>query len=154
MAFDNSSMKAVWAALPGPTPTKCELPRFLAALGQAALGQAVRRWKALDLGSLIWSFSMVGQKINMTYFKFLPENLEKFRMTELYDAPLEGSTIFLSRSSTCRMLMESYRLAEWKYAILSMTGRKTKKLLRSLFLWMDFKHGLLEGRQFYFNTAP
>ena len=25
---------------------------------------------------------------------FLPENLEKFRSTELYDAPLEGSTIF------------------------------------------------------------
>ena len=25
---------------------------------------------------------------------FLPENLEKFRSTELYGAPLEGSTIF------------------------------------------------------------
>ena len=27
-------------------------------------------------------------------FKFLPENLEKFLSTELYGAPLEGSTIF------------------------------------------------------------
>ena len=43
------------------------------------------------------------------------------------------------------MSMESYRLAELKYAILSTTGRKTKKLPRSkLFLWTVFKHGLLE----------
>ena len=76
----------------------------------------------------------------------MAENLEKFRSTELYGAPLEGSTIFLSRSSTCRMSMESYRLAELKYAIFSRTGRKTKKLPRSkVFLWMVFKHGLLEG---------
>ena len=47
---------------------------------------------------------------------FLAENLEKFRSTEHYGAPLEGSTIFLCRSSTCRMSMESYRLAELKYA--------------------------------------
>ena len=43
------------------------------------------------------------------------------------------------------MLMESYRLAELKYAIFSRTGRKNKKLRRSeLFLWTVFKHGLLE----------
>ena len=42
---------------------------------------------------------------------------EKFRSTELYDAPLEGSTIF--------------RLAELKYASFSRTGRNTKKLRRS-----------------------
>ena len=42
--------------------------------------------------------------------------------------------------------MESCRLAEFKYAIFSTTGRKTKKLRRSkLFLWTVFKHGLLEG---------
>ena len=42
--------------------------------------------------------------------------------------------------------MESYRLAELKYAILSRTGCNTKKLPRSkLFLWTVFKHGLLEG---------
>ena len=42
--------------------------------------------------------------------------------------------------------MESYPLAELKYAIFSRTGRKTKKLPRSkLFLWTVLKHGLLEG---------
>ena len=42
--------------------------------------------------------------------------------------------------------MESYRLAELKYAIFSGTRRKTEKLPRSkLFLWTVFKHGLLEG---------
>ena len=78
-------------------------------------------------------------------FNFLAENLEKFRSTEQYGAPLEGWTIFLGRSSTCRMSMESYRLAELKYAIFR-TGRETKKLPYSeLFLWMVLKHGLLEG---------
>ena len=44
------------------------------------------------------------------------------------------------------MSMESYRLAEFKYAIFSGTGHKTKKLRRSeLFLSTVFKHGLLEG---------
>ena len=43
------------------------------------------------------------------------------------------------------MSMESYRLAELKYAFFRRTGRKTKKLPRSLFLWTVFKHGLLEG---------
>ena len=66
----------------------------------------------------------------ITPLNFLAENLEKFRLTELYGAPLEGSTIFLYRRSTCRMSMESYRLAELKYAFLRRTGRKTKKLQR------------------------
>ena len=71
---------------------------------------------------------------------------EKFRSTELYGAPLEGSTIFLYRSSTCLMSMESYGLPELKYEIFSTTGLKTKKLPRSkFFLWTVFKHGLLEG---------
>ena len=30
----------------------------------------------------------------ITALNFLPENSEKFCWTELYDAPLEGSTIF------------------------------------------------------------
>ena len=51
MAFDNSCTKAVLSASPGPTPKRCELPLFL-----AALGQAVRGWKALDLGSLNMQF--------------------------------------------------------------------------------------------------
>ena len=71
---------------------------------------------------------------------------EKFRSTGHYGAALEGSTIFLCRSSTCRMSMESYRLAELKYAFFTRTGRKTKKLPRSkLFLCTVLKHGLLEG---------
>ena len=36
----------------------------------------------------------------ITALNFLAENLEKFRSTEVYGAPLEGSTIFLNRSST------------------------------------------------------
>ena len=83
---------------------------------------------------------------NYSSFNFWAENLEKFRSTELYGAALEGSTIFLCRSSTCRMSMESYRLAELKYAIFSRTGHNTTKLPRSkLFLWTVFKHGFLEG---------
>ena len=85
-------------------------------------------------------------KKNYSSFNFLAENLEKLRSTEHYGAPLEGSTIFLKRISSCRMSMEGYRLAELKYAIFSRTGGKTKKLPRSkLFLSKVFKHGLLEG---------
>ena len=85
-------------------------------------------------------------KINYSSFNFLAENLEKFCSTELYDAPLEGSTIFLYRSSLGRTSMESCPLAELKYAIFRRTGRKTKKLPRSkLFIWTVLKHGLLEG---------
>ena len=44
------------------------------------------------------------------------------------------------------MSMESYRLAELKYAFFRRTGRKTEKLPRlKLFLWTILKHGLLEG---------
>ena len=32
----------------------------------------------------------------ITALNFFPENLEKYRSTELYDAPLEGSTIFFT----------------------------------------------------------
>ena len=59
---------------------------------------------------------------------------EKFHSTELYDAPLEGSTNFLYHSSLGRTSMESCRLAELKYAIFSRTGRKTKQLRRSKLL--------------------
>ena len=51
---------------------------------------------------------------------------EKFRSNERYGAALEGSTIFLYRSSTDRMSLESCPLAELKYAIFSSTGCKTK----------------------------
>ena len=82
------------------------------------------------------------------------QKTEKFRSSELYDVPLEGSTIFLYRSSLGRTSMESCRLAELKYAIFSGTGRKTKKLRCSkLFLSMVSKHGLLEGSTFLFQYS-
>ena len=82
----------VLSASPGPTPKRCELPLFL-----AALGQAVHRWKALDLGSLNMQFQQDWPKDKQitALLIFLPENLENFRSTELYHAPLEGSTISL-----------------------------------------------------------
>ena len=84
------------------------------------------------------------KKINSSS-NFLAENLEKFCSTELYGAALEGSTIFLCRSSLGSTLMESCQLADLKYAIFSRAGRNTKKLPRSkLFLWMVLKYGLLE----------
>ena len=85
-------------------------------------------------------------KTNYSSFNFLAENLGKFRSAEHYGAALEGSTIFLCRSSLGSTAMESCRLPELKYVIFSRTGRKTKKLPCSkLFLSMVFKHGLLEG---------
>ena len=77
----------------------------------------------------------------------MPENLEKFRSTELYDAPLEGLTIFLYRSSLGRTPMESCQLAELKDAIFSGTGRKTKNL-RCLKLFLSTVSKLLEGSTF------
>ena len=65
---------------------------------------------------------------------------------------LEGSTIFLRRSSPSDASFDSSRLAELKYTIFSRTGSKIKKLRRSkLFLSMVFKHGLLEGSTFLFR---
>ena len=87
-------------------------------------------------------------------FQFFGGKLRKISLKEHYGAPLEGSTIFLRRSSLGSTAMESYRLAELKYAIFRRAGRKTKKLPRSkLFLSMAFKHGLRD-QHFYFNTAP
>ena len=91
---------------------------------------------------------MVGQKTKKitALLIFLAENLEKYRSTELYDAPLEGSTIFLYRSSTSRTPLDSSGLAELKYAFFSRTGRNTEKLRRSNHFQLTiFKHGLLEG---------
>ena len=76
----------------------------------------------------------------------MPEYLEKYRSTELDDAPLEGSTIFLYRSSTSDTRLDSSGSAELKYDFFSRTGRNTKKLQRSnLFQFTIFNHGLLEG---------
>ena len=100
------------------------------------------------------SAGLAERQKNYSSLKFLPENLEKFHSTELYDAPLEGSTIFLYRSSLGRTSTESCRLAELKYAIFSGTGRKTKTLRCSkLFLSTVSKHGLLEGYTFLFQYS-
>ena len=64
---------------------------------------------------------MIGQKIKKLQL-FVPENLEKFRSTKLYGAALEGSTIFLCRSSLGYTSMESCQLADFKYAIFSTKG--------------------------------
>ena len=143
MAFDNSCTKAVLSASSGPTPKRCEPQLFL-----AALGQVIRCSKALDLGSLNMQFQHDWPRTKKitALLHFLPENLEKNRSTELYDAPLEGPTIFLYRSSTSRTSLDSSGLAELKYAFFSRTGHNTKKLWRSnLFQLTIFKHGLLEG---------
>ena len=70
----------------------CEPQLFL-----AALGQVIRCSKAVDLRSLNMQFQHDWPKDKQitALLIFLHENLEKFRSTELYDAPLEGSTIFL-----------------------------------------------------------
>ena len=79
---------------------------------------------------------------------------EKFHSTEYYGAPLEGSTIFLCRSSLGSTAMEICPLAELKYAIFSRAGRKTEKFpLSKLFLSISFKHGLLEGSIFLFQYS-
>ena len=79
MAFDNSCTKAVLSASPGPTPKRCELPLFLAALGQAALGQVIGGWKALNLGSLNMQFAQDWPKEKTYNISFFAGKLEKFR---------------------------------------------------------------------------
>ena len=51
MAFDNSGTKAPSSAWHATTPKRCELTLIF-----AAIGQAVRRYKALNLGSLNMQF--------------------------------------------------------------------------------------------------
>ena len=69
MALDNSCTKAVLSAAPGPTPKRCELPLFL-----AALLQVIRGWKVLDLGSLNMQFQQDWPKYKkLQLFNFLKE---------------------------------------------------------------------------------
>ena len=69
---------------------------------------------------------------NYCFFNFLPVNLEKFRSTDLNDAPLEGSTISPYRSSFDHTALESCQLAELKYAIFQRTGRNTRNTAPAL----------------------
>ena len=90
----------------------------------------------------------------ITALNFFEENLEKFRSTEHYGAPLEGSTIFLCSISLGSTAMESCRLPELKYAIFSRAGRNTKKLPRSkLFYRWPLSMDSYRDQHFYFNTA-
>ena len=151
MAFDNSCTNAVSSASPWPTPKRCESQLFLG-----------RTWWNLTSLESSWSWKFKctvsawlakGWK-NYCSLNFLPENLEKYCSTELYDAPLEESTIFLYRSSTRRTSLDSSRLAELKYAFFSRTGRNTKQLRCSnIFPLMIFKHGLREGWTFLFQYS-
>ena len=142
MAFDNSGTKAVWAARLGNTPKRCELQLFL-----AGIRQVVRRQKAFHLGRLNIQFQQDWPKDKkITALSIFGRKTERFRLTEYHGVPIEGSTIFLCRSSLGSTAMESCRLPELKYAIFSRTGRQTKRSPRSkLFLSMVFKHGFLEG---------
>ena len=140
MAFDNSGRKAVSAAQLRTTPKRCEPQLFF-----ARIRPVVGRGKALDLRRLDMQFQEdLPKDKNYSYLNFCLKT-GKFCLTELYDAVLKGSTLFLHRSSRGRLSLQSYRLAELKYVIFSSTGRRTKKLRSSkLFLSTVFKHGLLE----------
>ena len=57
------------------------------------------RWTGLNLGSLYMQFQQDWPKDKKySSLNFLQENLEKFRSTELYDAPLEGSKVRATRA--------------------------------------------------------
>ena len=143
MGFHSSGMKAVSAAGLGSTPKRCELQLFFAGIWQA-IQYVLESYPSQTLKYAVTA-GLAKRWKNYNSFNFLGENLEKFRSTEHYGAALEGSTIFLCRSSLCSTSIESCQLAELKYAIFSRTGCKTKKLRRSkLLLLTVFKHGLLE----------
>ena len=153
MAFDSSDAKAVWAYGLGTTPKRCELQLFLAGRNSTSR-TALESFPSRTLKYEVSAGLPDSQKITALLI-FLPENLEKYRSTELYNAPLQGSTVFLYRSSTSRTPLDSSRLAKFRYGFFSKTGPKTKKLRRSnLFQLTIFKHGLLQGSTIYFNTAP
>ena len=88
MAFDSSGTKAVRAAGLRTTLKRCELQLFL-----AGIRQAVRRLKAIHLGHLNMQFQrdLLRDK-KITALLIFCRKTEKFCSTELYGAPLEGST--------------------------------------------------------------
>ena len=86
MAFDNSGTKAV----------ACDHPQkgVNYHLSSPELDKPYVVEKLSISEAYICSFSKIGQKIkNYSSLNFLQENSEKFRSTELYDAPLEGSKV-------------------------------------------------------------
>ena len=70
MAFDNSGAKAVTCDHP---QKRCELTFIF-----AAIGQAVYRWKALNLGSLNWQYQQDWLKHKkLQLFNFFTRKLRK-----------------------------------------------------------------------------
>ena len=70
------------------------------------------------------------------------QKTEKFRSTDHYGAAVEGSTIFLCRSSLGCTAIESCRLPELKYAIFSREDVRLKDYLaRSSFYRWPFSMG-------------
>ena len=73
MAFNNSGTKAVACDHP---QKRYELPLIF-----AAIGQAVRRWKALDFGSLNMQFQQDGPKDKkLQLLKFFARKLRKISL--------------------------------------------------------------------------
>ena len=154
MAFDKSSAKAVSAARLGNTPKKVWTATF--PCRNSTSRTALENYPSWTFKYAV-SAELAKRKKSYSSFNFLTENLETFRSTELYGAPLEGLTIFVNRISSCRMSMESYRLAELEYAFFQ-KDQKTKRLknyrAQSSFFGRSLRMGSLRDRQFYFNTAP
>ena len=151
MAFDNFGTKAVSSASPGPTTKRCEPQLFL-----AAIGQVIRLWKALDLGSLNMQFQhdWPWDKKITALLIFFGSKLGKFSLDwALWCASRGINKIFLFQTSTGRTSLQSYRLTELKNAILSRTGRRTKTLRRSKLYQRSLSNGSLRDRHFYFKSA-
>ena len=89
----------------------------------------------------------------MTAFLGFCWKTEKNCLTELHYAPLEGLTIFLERSSPSHSSLNSSRLAELKYAILTGPEVGLKNYGARSYFYRWSKHGLLEGLTFLFQYS-
>ena len=130
-------MKAVWAARFGTTQKKVWTATFLClnSTSQTTLESS----PSLTLQYAVSAGLAKRKKLQL----FFGLKTKKYRLSELYDAPLEGSTMSLYRSSTSLTPWDSSGLAELKHPFFSRTGRNTKKLRRSnLFQLTIFKHGI------------
>ena len=104
MAFDNSCTKVGSSVSPGPTPKRYEPQLFLGRNSTSCASLESYRSRKLKYAV---SARLAKRRNNYSSFNFLQENLGIFHSNELYDAPLEGSTIFLYCSSLGLTSMES-----------------------------------------------
>ena len=143
MAFDSSGTKAVWTARLGTTPKRCELQLFL-----AGIRQGVRRLKAFHLGRLNMQFQQDCPKDKkITALLIFWRKTEKFHSTEHYGAPLEWSTIFLSRQ------WKTVDYLSWNMQFSARQDVRLKNYRSKLFHWTVFKHGLLGGSTILFQYS-